>query len=123
MSVITRRILVAFCGCWLLLSRSPIPANPDDPGNLGNFLRGDTNNDGKSNLSDAVFLLNYLFTGGASPPCNPVADINNDGKRNLSDAVFLLRHLFLGESQPPGPFPECGTDPDGKTCPASSCNA
>src|SRR5262249_1686482 len=33
------------------------------------FHRGDTNADGLSNLTDPVFLLNYLFQSGAVPPC------------------------------------------------------
>jgi hypothetical protein len=122
MSVAKRLLVLGFFGCTLLRISSPVTANPDETGNQGKFLRGDTNNDGKDNVSDAVFLLNYLFGGGESPPCNPVADINDDGKRNISDAVFLLMHLFKGESAPPEPFPGCGVDPGGKTCPASACN-
>ena len=123
MSVIKQCILVGFCGCGLLSFYSVLPANPNNEENLDKFVRGDTNNDGKMDISDAVFMLNYLFNGGESPPCNPVADINSDGKTNISDAVFLLRHLFMGGEQPPQPYPTCGYDPSGAPCPAATCNA
>lgn len=122
MSVIQRCALGGVCGLLLLSSYSLLTANPNNEENLNKFVRGDTNNDGKMDISDAVFMLNYLFNGGKSPPCNPVADINSDGKTNISDAVFLLRHLFMGGEQPPQPFPACGNDPSGAPCPAANCN-
>jgi hypothetical protein len=33
------------------------------------FARGDTNADGRVDVSDSVFVLNYLFIGGREPPC------------------------------------------------------
>ncbi len=32
------------------------------------FARGDGNSDGRLDLSDAVFVLSYLFLGGPEPP-------------------------------------------------------
>ncbi len=98
-------------------------ANPDDGTLPAKFVRGDTNNDGRRDISDAVFLLNFLFGGGDPPPCEEVGDINNDGGRDISDAVFFLRHLFLGGPQPPAPFHVCGDDPAGGRCVRSGCNA
>lgn len=72
------------------------------------FRRGDTNADGELNLSDAVFLLNGLFLGGAQPRCRAASDVNGDAAVNLSDAVSVLNHLFLGGPGPVAPFPECG---------------
>src|SRR5687767_1502625 len=77
------------------------------------FVRSDANADASRNISDAVFILGYLFTGGADPPCLEAADTNGDGSINITDAVFLLGFLFLGGSAPPAPFPECGpAEPD-----------
>jgi hypothetical protein len=99
------------------------PDPKDDPtGVKGSFLRGDANNDGKANLSDSVFLLGHLFLGGPRWVCEEAAEINKDGRKDLSDAVFLLSHLFLGTPAPQAPFPACGSDPGGATCPASRCN-
>lgn len=78
------------------------------------FSRGDANADSQVDLSDAVFLLNFLFLGAGNPLCPDAADINDDGGLNLSDAVYLLNRLFLGglEIAIPGRF-ECGADPTG----------
>jgi hypothetical protein len=118
---LTRRWLVlplSFAGLFGIAYRAT--ANPGD--HPGNFVRGDTNDDGAMDISDAVFLLNYLFLGGAVPACQPAADINNDHRTDLSDAIYLLNHLFLGGNGPALPFPACGPDPGGLTCPGSRCN-
>jgi len=76
------------------------------------FRRGEANGDGNADLSDAVFILNFLFLGAAAPTCVDAADANDDGKLDLSDAVFFLNYLFLGGSSPPAPGPDaCGGDP------------
>ena len=78
---------------------------------LSRFSRGDANADGARNVTDAVFLLNYLFGGGTVPPCLKSADTNDSGSIDLSDAVFLLNFLFKGGTPPPAPFDERGWDP------------
>ena len=83
------------------------------------FIRGDVNFDGKVDLSDSIFLNNYLFKGGSPPLCNDAADANDDGKIDISDGVYLNNYLFLGTgSPPPMPYPDLGVDPtvDGLTC-------
>jgi hypothetical protein len=78
------------------------------------FHRGDSNDDGALDLSDAVFSLSYLFTGGDEPTCLEAANANDDRKVDLSDAVYVLQGLFLGGPAPPrpGPPPEpCGREP------------
>ena len=61
---------------------------------------GDCNCDGKVNLSDAVFLISYIFSGGPSP--NPVVlgDANCSGTVNISDAVYIIQFLFSGGPAP-----------------------
>jgi CxxC motif-containing protein (DUF1111 family) len=75
------------------------------------FVRGDANDDGALDLSDALFTLNYLFLGTESPPCLSASDTNDDGLLDLSDGIFFLGFLFHGGEMPPPPFPEVGTDP------------
>ena len=74
------------------------------------FERGNSNADARTDLSDAVYILNFLFLGGDAPPCDKAADVDDDGTLNLTDAVFLLGTLFLGGEPPPAPFGECGED-------------
>lgn len=98
-----------------------VPDECTTPG--GTFVRGDCNTDGSENISDAVFLLGFLFPSGAPNPiqCEDGCDANDDGSLNLSDAVALLGSLF---GQPPASLPMptgvCGPDP---TVDALSCAA
>lgn len=64
---------------------------------------GDANGDGSINISDAVFLIAYIFASGEAP--NPMAagDANGDGTVNISDAVFLIAYIFAhGAAPSPG---------------------
>ncbi len=75
------------------------------------FTRGDPNADGKIDVTDGVFTLNYLFAAGSrAPPCLKSADTDDSGQVNISDPVFLFSHLFSGGPPPAAPFPVCGTD-------------
>ena len=41
-------------------------------------------------ITSAVFFLNFLFLGGAEPPCMKACDSNGDGNGDLSDGVYVL---------------------------------
>jgi hypothetical protein len=60
------------------------------------FIRGEANDDGKLDLSDAVFILGFLFLGATEPTCREALDANDDGGIDIADAISLLGHLFLG---------------------------
>jgi hypothetical protein len=63
---------------------------------------GDVNNDGTIDVSDVVYLINYLFTGG-SPPQPPYSgDCNGDTVVDVGDVVYLINYLFLGGPAPGG---------------------
>jgi len=102
----------------LVFSLRPGIANPDDE---VPFVRGDPNEDGLVDLSDAVFLLNHMFLGGPIPPCRPVVDINRDGNLDLSDPIHLLGYLFQTGLPPSAPFPDCGFDNGTNRCYRSAC--
>ena len=88
---------------------APIPdANPG-----ATFVRGNADGDagGSINITDGVFELNYLFSGGTEPPCFDAADADNSGQINITDPVYILNFLFAGGPDPLAPYPECGTDP------------
>ncbi len=62
-------------------------------------VRGDANGDSAVTVSDAVFLINYIFAGGPPPPLyNGDADSND--VVNISDAVFLINYIFGGGPEP-----------------------
>jgi hypothetical protein len=77
----------------------------------GRFKRGDTNGDGALNITDGVFVLNFLFLGGKAPPCKKAADTDDSGGLNITDGVYILNFLFTGGKAPPAPYPLCGLDP------------
>lgn len=75
------------------------------------FQRGDPDRDGATNITDAIYILTFLF-GGAGPhhDCKNAMDSDGNGAVDLTDAVRLLQYLFLGAEAPPEPFGRCGLD-------------
>ena len=63
---------------------------------------GDANDDELVNITDAVFLVQYIFNGGPVPACCDQADANGDALVNITDAVYLIQFIFNG-----GPLPLC----------------
>lgn len=86
------------------------------------IARGDVNHNGVVNSTDAVYLGNWLYSGGPAPPCLNEADVNHDGLVTGADQVFLLNFLFSGGPAPPSPGPyntTCTSSGD----PLVGCNA
>ena len=73
------------------------------------FLRGECNDDGEVDLSDAVCTLNWLFSDVVTPRCIAALNSNGDADVDVSDPVTLLNFLFDGGPSPASPFPDCGT--------------
>jgi PKD repeat protein len=71
-------------------------------GIINNILRGDANRDGVIDISDVVYLLNYLFIHGPAPVPLAAGDATCDGLVDASDLVYLLNYLFAS-----GPAPSC----------------
>jgi hypothetical protein len=64
------------------------------------YLPGDANGDNKYTVSDAVFLVNYLFKGGKAPVPLGAGDANCSGGVTVEDIIYLVNYLFKG-----GPVP------------------
>ena len=64
---------------------------------------GDANSDGSVNVSDAVYLIAYIFNGGPAPSPLGYGNVNCDSGINISDAVYLIAYIFSG-----GPAPCAG---------------
>ncbi len=102
------------------------PACPEGVA-CGSQLPGDCNQDGRTDISDAVCLLGALFLGNPSEfPCGDgtresfpnqvLLSGNGDTKVDLSDAIYLLSYLFLG-GPPHAEGVEClGIGQCGNTC-------
>ena len=75
------------------------------------FQRGDGNADGKLDISDAIFVLGFLFGSAKAPDCMDTADANDDGRTDIADAIAILGHLFRTTGPLAEPFASCGADP------------
>jgi hypothetical protein len=84
---------------------SPSSGEPDTFSyNAPLCVRGDPNGDWIINVTDVVYLINYLFLipPGPAPILLGSGDANCDGVTNVTDVVYLINYLFL---VPPGPPP------------------
>ena len=66
------------------------------------YLCGDANRDGRVNVADDVFDINYVFKGGAAAVPIEAGDANCDQAFNLSDAIYIVNYVFKS-----GPRPCC----------------
>ena len=64
------------------------------------YMRGDATGEWKINLSDVIYLANYILKGGPTPDPLESGDVNCDYKYDLVDVIKLARYVLLGE-----PFP------------------
>jgi len=61
---------------------------------------GDANSDGKLNVADVVYLVNYIFKIGAAPNPLDAGDVNCDTRVNVGDGVYLINYIFKTGSKP-----------------------
>ena len=64
------------------------------------YLCGDASGDGRVNVSDAVYVIKFVFSGGNPPEPYQAGDANCDSKVNVSDAVWIINFVFNGGSPP-----------------------
>jgi hypothetical protein len=81
-----------------------VVADPPEP----EYICGDANNDETANITDAVYLITYIFGGGPAPDPLESGDANCDDIVNVTDAVYLIQYIFDG-----GPDP-CDPNDDGE---------
>ncbi len=72
------------------------------------YVRGEVNGDGSVDVSDPLYLLNFLFIGGDPPRPFVAADTNVDWRIDIADAIYLLTVLFVGEETLAAPYPDPG---------------
>ena len=57
------------------------------------FVKGDVNNDGVVNISDALALINYILNDSGDINLD-VADCNGDNEINVSDALAIINYVL-----------------------------
>jgi hypothetical protein len=68
-------------------------------------MRGNVNNlpGDVIDISDLVYLVDYMFTGGPAPTCGAEANVNGlgpDDGLDISDLVYLVDYMFTGGPPP-----------------------
>ncbi|MDH3891231.1 MAG: hypothetical protein OEV49_09115 [candidate division Zixibacteria bacterium] len=53
-----------------------------------------------ADISDLVYLVDFMFTGGPPPPCFDEADMDASGSIDISDLVYLVDFMFTGGPPP-----------------------
>ena len=72
------------------------------PFSINVFKIGDASGDGTVDVSDVIYLINYLYQSGPVPVPLESANVSGDEIVDISDAIFLLNYLFKH-----GPGPNC----------------
>lgn len=64
------------------------------------YLPGDADGSNSITISDAVFIINYIFASGTAPSPLAAADGDCTGSITISDAVFIINYIFNGGPEP-----------------------
>jgi hypothetical protein len=81
--------------CALVTSLSPFVLAEPKP-----YECGDANGDDVVDISDVVYLIAYIFSGGAAPDPLEAGDANCDEVVDISDVVYLIAYIFSGGQAP-----------------------
>ena len=73
------------------------------PGQIQVGLCGDIVGDGTvGDIADLVYMVNYFFNFGPSPPVPEAANMNGQSGINIADLIYLVDYMFHD-----GPAPDC----------------
>jgi hypothetical protein len=64
------------------------------------WMCGDADGNKMVNISDAVWLISYVFSGGPAPEPLVAGDVDCNGMVNITDAVYLIAYIFGGGAAP-----------------------
>ena len=52
------------------------------------------------NISDLTYYVDYLFSGGPTPPSEGEADVDGNRELNISDLTYSVAYMFGGGPDP-----------------------
>ncbi|MGB2698214.1 MAG: dockerin type I repeat-containing protein, partial [Candidatus Zixiibacteriota bacterium] len=68
------------------------------------YTPGDVNKSGTADVTDIVFITNYVLKSGPEPDPLIAGDVNADCTVDIVDAVYLVNYVFKSG---PAPLPGC----------------
>ena len=75
------------------------------------FRRGDANVSSVADITDSLYILEFMFLGvDPAPSCMDSLDVDDNGAVDITDPLRLLEHLFLGVPVPEPGAATCGED-------------
>ncbi len=86
-------------------SNSPQDSVPQDFAltvnpNIPSYVCGDADRSNSVDVSDVVYLIQYIFAGGAAPNPLLAGDADCSSSIDISDAVYLINYIFGGGPSP-----------------------
>lgn len=101
---------------FAMINNGDIPSQPYTGGQIVTVLEyaviicpvacdcrpGDADNNGAISIADVVYLINYIFAGGAAPAPYPICsgDANCNCSVSIADAVYMINYIFSGGAAP-----------------------
>ena len=67
---------------------------------INGYVCGDANQDYNVNVADAIYIINFVFSGGDAPIPYEAGNVNCDSYVNVSDAVYIINYVFTGGTAP-----------------------
>ncbi len=64
------------------------------------FLCGDVDDNGRVDITDAVFLVTYIFGGGPAPDPLESGNVDCNDRVDITDAVYIVTFIFGGGPTP-----------------------
>lgn len=64
------------------------------------YLCGDADGSQMISVSDAIYIIGYIFGGGPPPVPLRAGDADTNGIVNISDAIYLINYIFAGGPPP-----------------------
>ncbi len=64
------------------------------------FICGDVDGSNQIDITDAVFLVNYIFASGAAPDPLERGDVDCSNQIDITDAVYLVNYIFASGAAP-----------------------
>jgi len=64
------------------------------------YVPGDADGNGVVAISDAVWIINFIFGGGSPPKPVQAGDADCSGSVAIGDAVFVINFIFGGGVAP-----------------------